>query len=614
MKENWRTLREIWGNYPRVLRLVWGASPRFAFFATFFAMLSALAAPAQIWLSKVIIDSIIGTIQRRVPDAAIDWTVLFVPVGALVLVLVLGEVGRRVAESMVQILRFQVQHYVDYLLLKKAAQFDIAFYESSTFYDKLDFARKESHRTFNLALLATDFVGLLLSLVITLSLVTQFHPLASVVMLLISAPQLIVNSQYAKEMFALINRQTPARRMVDYLSQLLIEREAIKEIRLFGLQQPFLDRFNAFWQTFFADTARIIFHQERRSLLLLMLSALGTGAIWIFAIAQAGLGRITIGELTLVIQSVERVRADLGGLFKRGGIFYENSLFVSNLFNFLDLPPDAVEGALDRNKLATQQSRQPIPNPLCHGIEFRNVSFHYPGSERPVLQNVSFVIHPGSSVALVGDNGAGKTTLVKLLARFYDPTEGEILLDQRDLREYDVEALQQNIGVIFQDFVRYHLTVQENIGFGQANAVDDLARVMRAAEKGGAAPLIDKLPNRYQTRLGKSFDNSVDLSGGEWQKIALSRAFMRDAPILILDEPTAALDAKAEYDVYLRFAELTSNKITVFVSHRFSTVRMAQHILVLADGRLIEEGAHDVLMALNGQYAEMFNRQAERYR
>ena len=424
MIENWRTLREIWANYPSVLRLVWGASPRFAFFATFFAMLSAVAAPAQIWLSKIIIDSIIGTIQRRVPDAAVDWTALFVPVGALVLVLVLGEVGRRLAESMVQMLRFQVQHYVDYLLLKKAAQFDIAFYESSIFYDKLDFARRESYRTFNLAFLATDSVGLLLSLLITLSLVTQFHPLASVVMLLISAPQLIVNSQYAQEMFALLNRQTPARRMVDYLSQLLTEREAIKEIRLFGLQQPFLDRFQDFWQTFFAETTRII----------------------------------------------------------------------------------------------------------------------------------------------------------------------------------------------FQDFVRYHLTVQENIGFGQVNAVDDLARVTRAAEKGGAAPLIDKLPAAYQTRLGKTFDNSVDLSGGEWQKIALGRAFMRDAPILILDEPTAALDAKAEYDVYLRFAELTANKITVFVSHRFSTVRMAQHILVLANGRLIEEGAHDRLMALNGQYAEMFNVQAERYR
>ena len=614
MPENSRTLPELWANYRRVLRLVWGASPRYAFFTTFFAMLSAVAAPAQIWLAKLIIDSIIHTIQSRGPNAAIDWTALFMPVGALMLVLVLGEVSRRLAGSTVQILRFQVQHHVDYLLLKKAAQFDLAFYESSAFYDQLDFARRESYRAFNLAFLATDSVGILLSLVLMVSLVTQFHPLAGVVMLLISAPQLIVNSQYAKDMFVLLNRQTPAQRMVNYLAELLIEREAIKEIRLFGLQQPFLDRFQQFWQTFMAETAKLIFDQEGKSLLLLLLSALGTGAIWIFAIAQAVLGRITIGELTLVIQAVERVRADLGNLFKQGGLFYENSLFMSKLFNFLDLQPDAVAGALSRAKPAVTQPLLPIPNPLRQGIEFRNVSFHYPGAERLVLQNVSFVIRPGSSVALVGDNGAGKTTLVKLLTRFYDPTAGEILLDGRDLRDYAVDALRQNIGVIFQDFVRYHLTVQENIGFGQVHAVADLARVMQAAEKGGAIQVIDKLPYGYQTMLGKTFDNSVDLSGGEWQKIALSRAFMRDAQLLILDEPTAALDARAEYDVYLRFAELTANKTTIFISHRFSTVRMAHHILVLADGRLVEEGTHDTLMALNGPYAEMFNVQAERYR
>ncbi|MFZ4660386.1 MAG: ABC transporter ATP-binding protein [Caldilineaceae bacterium] len=336
------------------------------------------------------------------------------------------------------------------------------------------------------------------------------------------------------------------------------------------------------------------------------------GAIWLYAIVQAVLARITIGELTLIIQAVERVRTDLGELFKRGGIFYENSIFVSALFQFLDLQPNAVEGALARPQPSTQQA--PLPIPLKQGIEFRNVSFHYPGAERLVLQNVSFTLQPGSSVALVGDNGAGKTTLVKLLARFYDPTEGAILLDGRDLRDYDVAALQANIGVIFQDFVRYQVTAQENIGFGRVEEVDDLTRIIAAADKGGAVPVIEKLPNGYQTMLGKTFENSVDLSGGEWQKMALSRAFMRDAQILILDEPTAALDAKAEYDVYLRFAELTGGKTTIFISHRFSTVRMAQHILVLADGRLVEEGTHDQLMALGGSYAEMFTIQAERYR
>lgn len=614
MNKSLQSLSQHWGNYRRVLQLVWGASPRYAFLATFFATLSALATPAQIWLSKVIIDRIISAIQNRAPGAAIDWTALVLPMGVLLLVLLYAEVGRRVAESITLVLRFQVEHYVQHLLLKKAAQFDIAFFESATFYDKLDLARSESYRTFNLALLATDSLGLLLSLLLTLSLVTQFHPLAAAVMVLLAIPQLIVSSQYAKELFALLNRQTPDRRMVDYLAEMLVGRDAIKEIRLFGLQQPFLERFQRFWQNYFTETAGIVFKQERQNVLLLILSALGTGAIWLYAIVQAVLARITIGELTLIIQAVERVRTDLGELFKRGGIFYENSLFVSSLFQFLDLQPNAVEGALVRAQPRTQQSPPPIPAPLTQGIEFRNVSFHYPGAERLVLQNVSFTLQPGSSVALVGDNGAGKTTLVKLLARFYDPTEGAILLDGRDLSDYDVAALQANIGVIFQDFVRYQVTAQENIGFGRVEEVDALTRIMAAADKGGAVPVIEKLPNGYQTMLGKTFENSVDLSGGEWQKLALSRAFMRDAQILILDEPTAALDAKAEYDVYLRFAELTGGKTTLFISHRFSTVRMAQHILVLADGRLIEEGTHDQLMALGGSYAEMFTIQADRYR
>ena len=614
MNKSLQSLSQHWGNYRQVLQLVWGASPRYAFLATFFATISALAAPAQIWLSKVIIDRIISAIQNRAPGAAIDWTALVLPMGVLLLVLLCAEVGRRVAESITLVLRFQVDHYVQHLLLKKTAQFDIAFFESAIFYDKLDLARRESYRTFNLALLATDSLGILLSLLLTLSLVTQFHPLAAAVMVLLAIPQLIVSSQYAKELFALINRQTPDRRMVDYLAEMLVGRDAIKEIRLFGLQQPFLERFQRFWQNYFTETAGIVFKQERQNVLLLILSALGMGAIWLYAIVQAVLVRITIGELTLIIQAVERVRTDLGELFRRGGIFYENSLFVGTLFQFLELQPNAVEGALARPQPRTQQSPPPIPTPLKQGIEFRNVSFQYPGAERLVLQNVSFTLQPGSSVALVGDNGAGKTTLVKLLARFYDPTEGAILLDGRDLRDYDVAALQANIGVIFQDFVRYQVTAQENIGFGRVAEVDDLARIMAAADKGGAVPVIEKLPNGYQTMLGKTFENSVDLSGGEWQKMALSRAFMRDAQILILDEPTAALDAKAEYDVYLRFAELTGGKTTLFISHRFSTVRMAQHILVLADGRLVEQGTHDQLMALGGSYAEMFTIQADRYR
>jgi len=612
LREKWQTFHRLLGYYPRVLKMVWAASPRYAFLATFFAMIGSLAAPAQIWLTKVIIDRIITTLQRNAgtPATAIPWNALLLPVGALMVVLVLGEVGRRLAESTQQILRFQVEHYARCLLLEKATQLDLAFYDSTTFYDQLDRANQEFWRVLNLARLSTDSVGQFLSLGVTLALVAQLHPLAMVVLLVVALPRLVIDTQYAQDMFALFVRQTQARRMVEYLSGLLVSREAMKEIRLFGLQQPFLQRFRYFWQRFFAETTGIIFTQERKHVVLLIFSALGAGALWVFAIAQALLGRITIGELTLLIQAVDRVRTDMGDLFRRGGIFYEHSLFVGNFFGFLDLKADAVEGALTHKESA---ALIPFPKPIRQGIEFRNVSFRYPGTERWILHNLSCSIQVGASVAVVGENGAGKTTLVKLLARFYDPTEGAILLDGRDLRDYDVNALRQQIGVIFQDFVRYHLTAKENIGLGDLAYSDDLPRIMQAAEKGGAVPVIERLPNRYETFLGKTFEDGVDLSGGEWQKLALGRAFMRDAQILILDEPTAALDALAEYEVYKRFAELTAKKTTIFISHRFSTVRMAQQILVLESGQLVEQGTHTELMACNGQYAKMFTTQAERY-
>ncbi|MEZ4861080.1 MAG: ABC transporter ATP-binding protein [Caldilineaceae bacterium] len=611
MQEKWQTLRRLVGYYPRVVKLVWTASPRYAFLSTAFAIIAALSAPAQIWLTKVIIDNIIGAVQNNAgTTTGIPWEAVLWPVGALMLVLVLGEVSQRLAESSRQFLRFQAEHYARCLLLEKAAQLDLAFYESATFYDQLDRANEGLWRVHNLARHVTDSAGQLLSLGVMLTVVAQLHPLAMVILLIVAIPRLLIETQHAQSMFHLFVRQTQARRMVEYLSKLLVSREAIKEIRLFGLQRPFLDRFRHFWQQFFAETMGLVFAQERRHVVLLIFSALGAGLVWIYAILQAMLGRITIGELTLLIQAVERVRTDLGDLFRRGGAYYEHSLFVGIFFGFLDLAADAVDGALAQR--ATTERRS-FPAPIQHGIEFRNVSFRYPGAERLVLKNVSCCIPVGASVAVVGKNGAGKTTLVKLLARFYDPTEGVILLDGHDLRDYDVQALRQRMGVIFQDFVRYHLTAKENIGLGELAHSDDLERIIEAAAKGGAVPVIERLPSQYETFLGKTFEAGVDLSGGEWQKLALSRAFMRDAQILVLDEPTAALDALAESEVYQRFAELTAEKTTIFISHRFSTVRMAQQILVLEDGQLIEKGTHRELMDHQGQYAKMFSTQAERY-
>lgn len=297
-------------------------------------------------------------------------------------------------------------------------------------------------------------------------------------------------------------------------------------------------------------------------------------------------------------------------LFSDLGYFYEHTIFASILFKFLDLERSSVVGAL----APIPDSPAPVPKRIDKGFEFRNVSFRYPGSDRFILKNLSFTIRAGESAAIVGENGAGKTTLVKLLARFYDPTEGVILLDGKDLRDHDPKDLHRHIGVIFQDYVRYDLSARENISFGQVDRMENEEEIAEAARKGGATDVVGRLPRGMDTMLGRTLDEGVDLSGGEWQKMALSRAFMRQAQILILDEPTAALDAFAEYELHRQFAELTTGKMTIFISHRFSTVRMARHILILRDGQLTEEGSHEELMAMGGLYADMFNTQAEHYR
>jgi ATP-binding cassette, subfamily B, bacterial len=613
MRESWRTFSGLIGYYPRTLRLVWEASPRYTLVTLLATTLSGAVPPAQIWISKVLIDRITVALNAGQPGPAFDWTPLLAPIAVIFLVWVAGTISQSVTETTSGLLVTLVDKHAKYLMLEKAAQLDMAFFETPSFYDQMESARRELWRTNSLVSMGINVVGPLLSLAATLVLLVRLHPLTVVVLLLTSAPHFLSQAYYAARLFGFYDRNTPAVRMANYLDGLLGSRDAVKEIRLFDLHAPFLDRHRQFWKAFVDELKGLSFSQERVKVFLAILSMLGTVAIWIYAVREAVLGRITIGDVALVFQAVELVRDKLRYIFRTLGGFYEDSLFLSNYFGFLDLAPTAVEGALSRDS-QTSGAAHAVPKPLRQGIEFRGVSFHYAHADELVLRDLSFVIRPGESVALVGENGAGKTTLVKLLTRLYDPTSGEILLDGRDLRDYDLDELRRQIGVIFQDFLRYDLSARENIGFGQVELIEDVERVRRAAESGGARALIERLPQRFETILGRTFEGGVDLSGGEWQKLALSRAFMREAQILILDEPTASLDAIAEHDVYQRFAGLTVGKTTLFISHRFSTVRMAQHILVLDEGRLIEEGTHDELMASGGQYATMFNTQAQPYR
>ena len=402
----------------------------------------------------------------------------------------------------------------------------------------------------------------------------------------------------------MLYRYTPERRELDYLRYLGASNESAKEIKIFGLGRYLINRSRALFERFYADNKKLALSRAWHGTLLNLVPSAAYYLAYVLIILKALAGALSVGDLTLIAGAFSRARSIMEGLVSGLAGISEQALFVQDLFEFFKTKP-AIQSSPDA---------LPVPRPIRNGFEFQNVSFAYPGSNRKVLDNVSFLFYPDEKIALVGENGAGKTTLVKLLARLYEPTEGRILLDGADLRKYNVDDLRHEIGVIFQDYMKYDAQANDNIGFGRIEQIGDSDRVVRSAEKSLAAPVIDRLAAGYNQMLGRRFEGGVDLSTGQWQKIALARAYMRDAQILILDEPTASLDARAEFEVYERFVELTTGKMAVLISHRFSTVRMADRILVLNQGRIVEQGSHRQLVALGGKYAELFELQAAGYR
>ena len=603
-------IRQIVKYYPRCLKLVWQASRWHAICAFGLSILSSVVPVAQVWISKVVIDTVVESLGDNSGAHAIDWFELLSPIGAILAVWMTGGICQSVSRMLSEQLGHQVRNYSQALIFRKASELDMAFFENPEFFDEMEKARGEGYRANNLAVLSVNIVSSSVSTIAMLALLLQLHWVAVLILVATALPQVVVGGYFAGRRFALEGAVTRNRRISDYMSRLLGSREAVKEIRIFGLHQELLRRFTGYWNTYVKQSIRLRFGQEKLGFLFGLLSMAGTAAIWGYAVVQAVGKQITVGDVALAFQAAERSRSGLVSLFSDLAYFYEHTIFAGILFKFLDLEPSSVDGAL----APLPDAPAPVPKQIKKGIEFRNVSFRYPGSDRFILKDLSFMIGAGESAAIVGENGAGKTTLVKLLARFYDPTEGVILLDGRDLRDYDPKDLHRHIGVIFQDYVRYDLSARENIGFGQVDRLKDPEKIAEAARKGGATDIVNKLPRGMDTILGKTLDEGVDLSGGEWQKMALSRAFMRQAQVVILDEPTAALDAFAEYELHKQFAELTTDKMTILISHRFSTVRIARHILILRDGQLVEEGSHEDLMAKGGLYAEMFNTQADHYR
>jgi ATP-binding cassette subfamily B protein len=503
------------------------------------------------------------------------------------------------------VLHARINLSINQRIIRKALDLDLAHFENAEFYDKMQNARREadwrSLQIVNGGFYVAQNIVTLLSFGVLL---IRFSPWLALILFVATLPAFIAQSRFAELNFRVLSWRAPEYRRLTYLEHLLTDLDAVKEIKLFGLGEPLLGRYaDLFWKFLREDQAIA----QRRSFASLGWGLLATASYYgayAWIVWRAVAGAITLGDMTLYLGifrgSQNMFEAVLYGLSE----LYENGLFMSNLFAYLSLQPQMVVAA----------APQPVPSQIRAGLEFRNVSFRYDGQPDWALRDVNLLIQPGEKIALVGPNGAGKTTLIKLLTRLYDPTEGQILLDGVDLRDYAPRELRQRIGVIFQDFVRYHLAASENVGFGQIEALSDRPRIEVAAAKSGADPVIRSLPEGYETMLGRWWNKGRDLSGGEWQKIALARAFMRDCEVIVLDEPTAALDADNEMRVFQQFRELTADKIAVLISHRFSTVRMADRIFVIDHGRISEEGTHADLLLLGGTYARLFTLQAESYR
>ncbi|MBF8267020.1 MAG: transporter related [Dehalococcoidia bacterium] len=598
-----RGVAVAFNNTPRAFGLVWKCGPGVTLSMTVLTLLPALLPAAQAWVGKLIVDGVVAAIRQELPPS--QGFAHVVPYLGLEFALIFaGTLIGQVRSLVEHVMHARLTNYVNSLIIRKALALDLRFFEDGQFYNKLENARRDADT--RALRVVTDSFALVQGLVTLVSLgalLFRFSPWLALILFGATAPSFIAQSRYANMFFRVISWRVPESRLLRYLEELLTGQSSAKEIKLFNLGDTLLRRYHTLYWKFYAEDRALALRRTGASLGWGLLSTVSYYGSYSWVLWRAVSGTITLGDMTMYLTIFRQAQSSFRSIVDGLGRLYENNLFLDHLFDFLAL----------ESTMSPDGAGRPVPVSITRGIEFVNVSFRYPGVEQWVLRDISLHIKPGERIALVGLNGAGKTTLVKLLTRLYDPTEGQVLLDGVDLREYSLESLRSRIGVIFQDYVRYHLTAQENIGFGQVDKVEDLLQVMAAAEKGGAHPIIERLPKGYQTLLGRRWEGS-DLSVGEWQKVALSRAFMRDADIVVLDEPTASLDAEAEYAVFRRFGELTSGKIAVLISHRFSTVRMADRIVVLEGGRVIEMGSHAELVSLGGVYARLFSLQAQGYR
>lgn len=603
LREVVRNTRASLNGVPRVLRLVWETHRGLTVGLGAVSLLQSVVPAIQVWLAGQLFQAVVDGLRAGGQAAAIRWIVVLAL--AQFGILALGSLLQTLQNITQQLLQDRTAQRVQLLLMEHANRLDLGFFEDATFYDQLQQAQREAaFRPVSMVSGVFSLVRALLTFLSMVALLARLGPLLALIALLAPIPAVIASTRYGWQGYMLMRRQSPERRLMAYLTSLLTTDTYNKEIKLFNLGEFFVRRYRELADRFIGENQGLLVRRYLVGFLWGALTIVTTSGTYLYVALKAVRGQIGINNLVIYTQAAQQVQQNFQALLAGLASMYEHTLYLNTLFDLLAFEP----------RIKTPTSPRLVRVPFQHGISFQNVSFRYPGRAEPALDHVSFDIELGETVALVGRNGAGKTTLVKLLTRLYDPDEGQILIDGVDIREYDPARLRHEIGVIFQDYVTYHLTASENIAVGRLDELDNRERIGRSAAQSGADEVIARLPQGYDTTLGKWFDQGHQLSGGEWQKIALARAFMRDAQILVLDEPTAALDAQAEYDIFARMKALTHGKTGLFISHRFSTVRLADRIVVLEGGTIVEQGSHDELLLAGGRYAELFNLQAASYR
>jgi len=589
---------------PPLIRLVFQTHRGYTIAILVLRAIRSFIPVAVLWVGKLIIDGVIATGAVVHAGRSPDWWHLAGLVGLELGIAVVGEGLARLSSLLESLLGDLFANRLSVRLMQHAATLDLAQFEDAETYDHLERARRQTTGRIGLFALLLSTAQDLITLASLAAVLLVQLPWLLLLLTIAVLPAFLGEAHFASLGYSLLFQWTPERRLLDYLRYMGASDESAKEVKLFGLSNFLVGRYAKLSEKFYEENKRLAIRRNVVSTLLVTLGTLGYYGAYGVIIYRTVLGQFSIGTLTFLAGSFRASRDLIQRVLLALSQIYEQSLYLSDLFTFFDVRPSVV----------SKPGAGPVPRPIREGFRFENVGFQYPGSERWAVRGLTFGFRPLERIALVGENGAGKTTLVKLLARLYDPDEGRILLDGVDLRDYDLNSLRQNIGIIFQDFVRYDFVLRENIGVSQVTALDDDRRIQEAASRSRADSVAARLAQGYDQMLGRRFDGGVELSGGEWQKVALGRAYMRDAQVLILDEPTAALDARAEYEVFLRFAELTKGRLAVLISHRFSTVRMADRILVLQDGGLVDDGTHDELVARGGLYAELFSLQAAGYR